>query len=86
MLVHFESKSKNGTKTIYKGTLKINPSGGALTCKIIYDSQSGSYSGELINERFSASEWHSCGLDAGKAKEYYDNLREQDPDQKKRID
>lgn len=85
MLASFESKTKKGTKTIYSGIVKINAQGGMLTCKITFDSQNNSYSGELINERFSTADWYSSGLDAGKAKEYYDNLREQDEDQKRRL-
>ncbi len=57
-----------------------------LTCLITYDSQNNSYCGQIINNRCSAADWDLQELDAGKAKEYYDNLREQDEDQKKRLD
>lgn len=85
MLVLFESKIKNGTKTIYNGVLKTNSHGGKLTCKVIYDSQNNSYSGEVFNERFSTAEWHSCGLDVEEARKYYLNMVEQDPDLKRRL-
>lgn len=85
MLVHFESKTKNGTKTIYNGVLKTNSHGGKLTCKVIYDSQNNNYSGEVFNERFSIAEWHSCGLDVEEARKYYLNMVEQDPDLKRRL-
>lgn len=85
MLAHFESKAKNGANVIYMGIIKINAQGGTLKCKVTHDTQNNTYSGQLFNERFSQAEWGSRGLEAGRAKEYYDNLREQDPDQKKRL-
>lgn len=85
MRAYFESKSKKGTKTVYTGIVKINAQGGMLTCSITYDSQNNSYCGQIINNRFSTADWGSQELDPGKAKEYYDNLREQDEDQKKRL-
>lgn len=77
MLAYFQTKTKKGSKTIYSGIVKKNAQGGMLKCEITHDLHNDSYYGELVNDRFTAADWTSTPLDARKAKEYYDNLREQ---------
>ena len=77
----YTGKQINGTCIIYEGITARQPAPyqGKLTCKVSYDSENNSYTGEVFNHGYSRCDWLSMPLPIDKAQQYYLELAQQDP-------